>query len=51
MIKKKSGFLILGIISFLLVITVGYALFSETLNIRGTASTSGEFNVEIFSIL
>lgn len=49
MIKKKSSFLILGIISFLLVITVGYALFSETLNIKGTASTNGEFNVEIFS--
>lgn len=49
MLKKKSRVLIFGIISFLLVITVGYALFSETLNIGGSASTNGEFNVEILS--
>lgn len=49
MLKKKSRILIFGIISFLLVITVGYALFSETLNIGGSASTNGEFNVEILS--
>lgn len=49
MIKKKSRILIFSIVSFLLIITVGYALFSETLNIGGTASTNGEFNVEILA--
>lgn len=45
--KKKNNIIAIGLLAFVLVLSVGYALFSETLNITGSASTSGTFDVEI----
>lgn len=44
----RQNKIIVALIAVLLAVTVGYALFSETLNIKGTAKASGEFNL-IFS--
>ena len=46
--KRKSNrrYYILALIVLLLVLGGGYALLSETLNISGTATTSGEFGLE-----
>lgn len=41
----KQHKIIVGVIAFALVLTVGFALFAETLNINGTAKASGEFGV------
>ena len=41
--KKKS--IIIGIFSLALVMVVGYALFSDTITINGTASAEGEFSL------
>lgn len=41
--EKKN--IIIGVIALLLVVSVGYALFSDTLNINGTASAKGDFNL------
>lgn len=43
--KKKS--IIIGILSLALVMVVGYALFSDTITINGTASAEGDFDVGI----
>ena len=42
--EKKSKILI-GCLSLLLVMTVGYALFSETITINGTATAKGDFDI------
>ena len=35
---KKQNIIVVGIIAFILTVAVGYALFSETLTISGTAT-------------
>lgn len=50
--KKQVGdrtYLIVSLAIVFLSLTIGYAIFSETLNISGTAQTTGSFNVEFFS--
>ena len=42
--EKKSKILI-GFLALLLVMAVGYALFSENITINGTATAKGDFNV------
>lgn len=44
--KKDRRFHILGLLLGIAAMAVGYALFSETLNISGTANTTGTFDVE-----
>ncbi len=43
--SKKSSKIIIGVIALILCVAVGYALFSETLNIEGTATASGTFDI------
>ena len=43
--NKKNG-LLLGCLALLLVLSVGYALFSETITINGTAKAKGDFDIE-----
>lgn len=45
-IMKKQSILVLCLILLLLIMTVGYAIFEETLVISGTASGVGNFDVE-----
>lgn len=47
---KKQNLLGLCIVVFFLVLSVGYALFSETINIEGTATAKGNFDVEFASV-
>lgn len=47
---KRQNVVIIGVIAFFIAISVGYALFSENLNINGTASAQGTFDVEFTSI-
>ncbi len=42
---KKKNMIIIGVIALILAVSVGYALFSSTLNINGTASAKGDFNL------
>ena len=42
---KKKNMIIIGVIALILVITIGYALFSDTLTINGTATAKGDFNM------
>ena len=42
--NKKNG-LLLGCLALLLVLSVGYALFSETITINGTATAKGSFDI------
>ena len=42
--EKKSKILI-GCLALLLVMAVGYALFSETITINGTATAKGDFDI------
>lgn len=46
--NKKSGkkYLIILLIVFLLALAIGYAAFSDTLNITGTANANGTFDME-----
>ena len=43
--NKKKG-IIIGVLAIALVMVVGYALFSDTLTINGTATAKGEFDIE-----
>ncbi len=43
--NKKKG-IIIGAVLFFLVVVVGYAIFSDTLTINGTATAKGEFDIE-----
>lgn len=45
--KSKSNIIAVGLLAFVLIMSVGYAMFSENLNIGGSATTTGNFNVEI----
>ena len=41
---------IVGVLSLFLILIVGYAIFSESINVGGTASASGEFNIIFNSV-
>ena len=43
---KKQNIAIIGVIAFVLAVAVGYALFSQTLTINGTATAKGSFDVQ-----
>lgn len=47
---KKQNMVIVGVIALVLALAVGYALFSETLTINGTAKASAEFDVEFNTV-
>lgn len=47
---KKQNMIIIVVVAFLLMITIGYALFSESLSINGTALAEGTFDVEFTSV-
>ena len=47
---KKQNIIIIGLIAVILTMAVGYALFSETININGTATADGTFDVEFTSV-
>ncbi|HIU39815.1 MAG TPA: hypothetical protein IAB68_00745 [Candidatus Aphodocola excrementigallinarum] len=47
---KKQSIAIIGVIAFVLAVAVGYALFSETLTVNGTATAEGTFDVEFTSV-
>lgn len=49
MVAKKERILFIAIATFLLTMTIGYAMFSEKINIGGTASTIDSLNVDIIS--
>lgn len=42
---NKANKLLLGILAFVVVCVVGYALFSDTITVSGTASAQGSFNI------
>ena len=42
---NKSNKILLGILSFVVVCVVGYALFSENITVTGTATASGTFDI------
>lgn len=46
---KKQNIAIIGVIAFVLAVAVGYALFSETLTINGTATAKASFDYEFTS--
>ena len=45
MSKKRN--IIIGVITLLLVVSIGYAIFSDTLTINGTATAQGDFSFSI----
>lgn len=47
---KKQNIAIIGVIAFVLAIAVGYALFSETITVTGTATAKGSFDVEFTKV-
>lgn len=47
---KNKNIIMLTIMAFLVTVSVGYALFSETLTINGTATAEGTFDVEFTSV-
>ena len=47
---KKQNMIIIVVVAFLLTITIGYALFSESLSINGTALAEGTFDVELYTL-
>lgn len=47
---KRQNIAIIGVVAFILAIAVGYALFSETITINGTATAKGDFDVEFTSV-
>ncbi len=42
---KRKNKILIGCLSLLLVMAVGYALFSETITINGTATAKGDFDI------
>ena len=42
---KKKNMIIIGVIALILVVAVGYAIFSDTLNINGSATAQGDFSL------
>ena len=47
---SKQNKIIVGVLSLFLILIVGYAIFSESINIGGTASASGDFNIIFNSV-
>ena len=47
---KKQNIAIIGVIAFALAVAVGYALFSQTLTINGTATAKGSFDVQFTEV-
>ena len=47
---KKQNIIIIGVVAFVLAVAVGYAIFSETLTISGTATAEGNFDVQFTSV-
>ena len=47
---KKQNIAIIGVIALILVVSVGYALFSQSLTINGTAKASGNVDVQFITI-
>lgn len=45
--EKRKNKILVGCLALLLVMAVGYALFSETITINGTATAKGDFDYEI----
>lgn len=45
--NKKSKIIIVSLIVIIILITIGYALFSESINITGTAKAEGTLQLEI----
>ena len=42
---NKKNKILVGCLALLLVLSVGYALFSETIEINGTATAKGDFDI------
>lgn len=47
--QKNIQYLLVALVATICLITGGYALFGDSLNINGIASTSGLFNLEFYS--
>ena len=47
---SRQNKIVVGIVALVLALTVGYALFSQSLNIGGTASADGTFELVFDSI-
>ena len=47
--KNDKLYLIISLVAVLFTMTIGYAIFSESLNINGTAVTTGVFDVQFSS--
>ena len=47
---KKKNMIIIGVIALILAVSVGYALFSDTLTINGTATAQGDFSFSVTKI-
>ena len=47
---KKQSIAIIGVIALVLAVAVGYALFSETITVDGTATAKGSFDVEFTEV-
>ena len=42
---NKQNKIIVGVIALILTLTIGYAVFTQSLNVKGTASAKGEFGL------
>ena len=42
---KKKNMVIIGVVALILVVAVGYAIFSDTLTINGSATAKGDFSL------
>ena len=45
---KKKNMIIIGIITLILAVAIGYAIFSDTLTINGSATAKGNFELSYF---
>ncbi len=44
---KKQNFVLIGVIILFLTLSIGYALFEENIEIKGTATAQGNFDVSV----
>ena len=44
---KKSNVLLITILAIIVTLMIGYALFSETITVTGTATAKGSFDIEV----
>ena len=47
---KKQNIAIIAVIALVLAVSVGYALFSQTLTIKGTATAKGNFDIKFTNV-